>query len=415
MKIAFFTDTYHPSLNGVTVSLDHFTKELEKKGHEVIIYAPKVRGYKDKTKNVNRISSLKVLSSEPEVRLPLPTSATTMKEIANQDFDLIHAHGNGAFSLLGYQVARIKGVPYVLTFHNLHTKYTHYFLKGKVVKPRMIATGMRVFANICDAVIVPSKKMQLELQSYGVKKEISIIPNFVPLENFQNENTSFLHLQLSLPPTTPLILSVGRLGIEKNFSFLIRAFNAVAKKNSSVDLVIVGKGPENENLRQLASKLGLAERIHFIDSIDPALMPQAYKDAVLFAFSSESETQGVCVLEAASSGLPLVVVNDLAFEGIIENNVNGYSLPLSISEFSKAILQLLSDQTLREKMGAASYEIASKNFNGADITADLIALYETAFTKHKVSRRIIRKVNEVALAQLVQMKRGIDKILNYEY
>ena len=132
MKIAFFTDTYHPSLNGVTVSLDHFTKELEEKGHKVVIYAPKVKGYKDKSKNVIRISSLKVLSSEPEVRLPIPTSASVIKEIAKEDFDLIHAHGNGAFSFLGYQVARIKGVPYILTFHNLHTKYTHYFLKGKI-------------------------------------------------------------------------------------------------------------------------------------------------------------------------------------------------------------------------------------------------------------------------------------------
>ena len=333
MKIAFFTDTYHPSLNGVTVSLDHFTKELEKKEHEVVIYAPKAKGYKDKSKNVVRISSLKVLSSEPEIRLPIPTSATVIKEIAKNDFDLVHAHGNGAFSFLGYQVARIKGVPYVLTFHTVHTKYTHYFLKGKVIKPKMIATGLRVFANICDAILVPSKKMQLELQSYGVKKEIAVIPNFVPIENFQVENTNFLHNLLSLPPTTPLILSVGRLGIEKNFSFLIRAFSTVAKKNSSVDLVIIGRGPEKENLWDLASKLGLSERIHFIERVEPKLMPQVYKDAALFAFSSESETQGVCVLEAASSGLPLVVANDLAYDGVIENEVNGYFLPLSILAF----------------------------------------------------------------------------------
>ncbi len=415
MKIAFFTDTYHPSLNGVTVSLDHFTKELEEKGHEVVIYAPKVKGYKEKNKNVIRISSLKVLSSEPEVRLPIPTSASVIKEIAKEDFDLVHAHGNGAFSFLGYQVARIKGVPYVLTFHNLHTKYTHYFLKGKVVKPKMIATGMRVFANICDAVIVPSKKMQQELQSYGVKKEITVIPNFVPIEKFQTQNTGFLHNLLSLPPTTPLILTVGRLGIEKNFSFLIRAFSTVAKKNSSADLVIVGKGPEKENLRELASKLRLSERIHFIDSIDPILMPQVYKDAVFFAFSSESETQGVCVLEAASSGLPLVVANDLAFDGVIENEVNGYFLPLSVLAFSDAMIKLLEDAPLRERMGEASYNIAQKNFNGAGITMDLISLYEKVLSKHKVSRRIIKKVNEIALSRIIQMKRGLDKFLSYEY
>ena len=412
MRIAFFTDTYHPNLNGVTVSLDHFTKELEKKGHTVIIYAPKVKGYKEVNKNIIRISSFIVLSSEPEIRLPLPTSGSAMKEIANENFDIVHAHGNGAFSLLGYQVARIKGVPYILTFHNLHTKYTHYFLKGKVVKPRMIATGMRVFANICDAIIVPSKKMQLELQSYGVKKDIRVIPNFVPIEKFQVKNTNFLHNQLSLPPTTPLILSVGRLGIEKNFSFLINAFSKIAKKNSVVDLVIVGRGPEEEHLRALAAKLALSERIHFIDTIDPSLMPQAYQDAVLFAFSSESETQGVCVLEAASSGLPIVVVNDLAYDRMVVDGVNGYSVPLSIPAFSEAILKILSDRDLQEKMGKASREIAIDNFEGGKITEELIAIYENVLARHKVSRKIIKKVNKVALARIIQMKRGIDRMLN---
>ena len=144
-------------------------------------------------------------------------------------------------------------------------------------------------------------------------------------------------------------------------------------------------------------------------------MPQVYKDAALFAFSSESETQGVCVLEAASSGLPLVVVDDLAFDGIIENDVNGYFLPLSVLAFSDAMLKLLKDKALSEKMGKASYEIALKNFNGTDITANLISLYEGVLANHKVSRTIIKKVNKVALARLLQMKRGLDKFLSYEY
>ena len=121
------------------------------------------------------------------------------------------------------------------------------------------------------------------------------------------------------------------------------------------------------------------------------------------------------MLEAACAGLPLVVVDDLAFDGIIENNVNGFALPLSVLAFSDAILKLLSDQDLREKMGKASNTIALKNFNGTDITTDLVALYNIALSKHEVSRRIIKKVNKVALARIIRMKRGIDKILNAEY
>lgn len=412
MTIAFFTDTYHPSLNGVTVSLDYFTEELEKQGHTVYIFAPKVRGYQDTRPNIIRLPSFKVLSSEPEVRFPLPVSGRSVRSIIRLKFDIVHAHGNGPFSLLGYQIAHMKGIPYVLTFHNQHTKYAHYFLKGKVVKPRMIAAGMRIFADLCDGIITPSLKMKRELRSYGVKKPIKIIPNFVPLQRFQTENTFFLHTLLSIPKDEPILLSVGRLGIEKNFMFLIKNFQKVVKKQPNSHLVIVGKGPEEEHLKEFVKSLKLEDKVHIAGPIPQEDMPKVYKDAAIFVFASISETQGVCVLEAACAGLPIIVADDLAYATMVKDGENGFVKPLTQKEFTDATLTLLQNSELRKKMGEESYKIAKKNYEGKLITTNLLAYYDSVFLSYGNSGKIARKVNEVTVNRLVKAKRSIYKIFN---
>src|SRR6185437_950330 len=194
MKIAFFTDTYYPQLNGVTISVDNFAKELRKRGHTVYIFAPRIKKRRSHIdEDLTNLNTIKLLSIESPIYIPMPTTYTEYKKLFRLDFDIVHAHGNGAFSLLGYQVARMKRVPYILTFHTLLTKYTHYILKGKVIKPKMVETGLRVFANLCDNIITPSEKMKKELLRYGVKKPIEVIPNFIEKDDFRKVEKNYLH------------------------------------------------------------------------------------------------------------------------------------------------------------------------------------------------------------------------------
>jgi len=198
MKIGYFTDTYYPQLNGVTISVGQFAQMLRKQGHTVYIFAPKIKDYNDNEGDIFRIRSVKIISSEPEVMMPLLLPEASMRKIFNLDLDIVHAHGNGPFSFLGYQVAKAKNIPFVMTFHNLHTKYTHYIFNGKVIKPRMVAAGLRVFGNICNSVIVPSEKMRREIQRFGVKKPIFVVPNFVDMSRFGYAEKGYLHTMLGL-------------------------------------------------------------------------------------------------------------------------------------------------------------------------------------------------------------------------
>lgn len=377
MKIAFFTDTYYPDLNGVTVSVSNFAKELRKKGHKVYIFAPKIDGkHKDKDKNLIRLPSFKILSKvEPQIYTPTIWPNKEFREMFTEDFDIIHAHGNGPYSLLGYSIGKIKRIPFVMTFHTIHTHYTHYIFNGKIITPKMVSMGLKTFAHRCNLVITPSEKMKKELLSYGVKKQIHVIPNFLEGDRFKKNKKGYLHKLLSLPKDAPIILTVGRIGKEKNIDFILKVFKEVCKKDTKSHLVVVGRGPESDNLITLSKKLGIEKRVHFTGGIDYEFMPLVYKDATLFVFASYTETQGVCVLEASASGIPLVINNDGAFKGMVDDGVNGYILPLSINKFSEKIVKLLEDKDLRDKMGNKAEIIAEKNFDAAKITTELTNIY----------------------------------------
>lgn len=411
MKIAFFTDTYYPQLNGVTISVDNFAQELRKKGHTVYIFAPKIKKRGKKDENLTHLPSLKILSSEPALYMPIPTSYKDYAKIFRLELDLVHAHGNGAFSLLGYQVARMKRIPFLLTFHTQHAKYAHYFLNGRVIKPRMIETGLRLFANLCDGIITPSEKMKKELVSYGVKKPIHVIPNFVETEEFTHIQKNFLHKKLGLPTTTPLLLSVGRLGREKNFNFVIEMFGELVKKDDKSHLVIVGQGTESKKLKNLVEELKLTHRVHFTGKINKKDMPSVYAGAEIFVFASVSEVHPLVALEACAAGLPLVVAKDDAFTNVVLDKKNGFLLPLQTKLFVEKTLLLLNDNALREQMGKESSRIIDENFPPELLTEMLLKVYKLTFKNYDTTGRL-QRINNAALVRLRRTTQLLDRLFN---
>jgi len=412
MKIGIITDTYYPQLNGVSIAIDSFTRELRKLGHEVYIFAPLIKNYKDKDKNIFRISSFKVISSEPEVLVPIPIPQQSYKQIFNMNLDVIHAHGNGAFSFLGCQIAKLKGIPFILTFHTVHTKYTHYFLNGKIIRPKMVAVGLRMFADICDGIITPSEKMKNELITWGVKKEIKIIPNFIDFARFQKNKKGYLHKRFSIPETHKILLTVGRLGKEKNFPFLINMFKKLVITQPNLHFAIVGRGGELGNLKRLTSRLGLSKKIHFTQKVEAELMQDVYADADIFVFSSQTETQGICVLEAAASGLPIVVVKDPAFDNLAVDGETGFNVPANQEIFAQKVEQLLKDDALRQRFGRNAMETAKKNFRSEYLTRELLDYYKEVSTIYKPGGEMLRKINRATLSQLFRATNAINKFLN---
>lgn len=382
MKIGFFTDTYFPQLNGVATSVSYFAQILRNAGHQVHIIAPKINGYVDKDKDVYRIPSVRVWPTVPDnVRVPLPTPNRSWLKIFRLDYDIIHAHGNGLFSLLGYGVAKQKKVPFILTFHTLINQYGHYFLNGKVLTPEIMDAVLRIFANICDGVVTPSQKMKLELTKMGVKKPITVIPNFVDLSRFNVEPDGFLHKMLKLPPKAKIVLSVGRLGKEKNLKFIIEMFHELAKIDTDSHLVIVGEGVEEKKLQALIDKFGLSQRAHLAGGISNDKMPYVYADSNIFVFASTSEVHPMVTIEAAAAGLPLVLINDRAFDREIVDGKNGFFLPSDQKLFAQKTKEILTNPSLAKEFGEYSKQLVKNNFNEEVILAKIDKLYKQTLAK----------------------------------
>ncbi len=410
MKIAFFADTYYPMLNGVTVSVEHFAREMRALGHTVYIFAPKMEDYEDREKDVYRLKSFRFLSTDPGVHVPFLLPHHYLTQIQPRDFDIIHAHGNGFFSLLGYQLAKMKGVPFFMTFHTDMARYVHYLLNGKVITPSMAARGLRISANICDMVISPSYKMKKELLSYGVKKPIAVVPNFIYPEKFIVQQRGYLHDRCGIPKNSPILLSVGRLGIEKNFLFLLDAFKKVIESEPLSHLVIVGDGDEAQNIKDYAQKLGLSGRVHFPGKIEQKKIALAYSDAEIFLFTSRTETQGIVLLEAAASGLPFVVVRDSAYKGMVVDGENGYQVPANATIFSQKVIELLRDEEKKKAFGKRSRELVQENFNPKLVAENMIYLYQQALINKKPRRISFKRLNSSAWKRLYKTTEIFDRI-----
>lgn len=385
MKIAYFTDTYYPQLNGVATVVQYFVRELRRKGMVVHLFAPRIKGYKDNEENIHRLPSIRALPNLPDsIRLPLPIPHKSFWNMFKEDFDLVHAHGNGIFSLLGLMAARSKKIPFILTFHTQVGQFSHYFFKGRLLKPAMLSNILlKRFGNVCDGIIAPSEKMKQELIRYGVKKHIEVIPNFVDLDKFSPRKHTFLPEKYHIPKTSSIILSVGRLGKEKNFEFLIHTFNKIVQQNDNIYLVIVGEGLDEKKLRKLVTKLRLGKKVILTGGIANNKMPQVYSSADLFVFPSVSEIHPMVAIEAAASGLPLIVASDRAYEGIVVNNQNGYVLPVNQDIFAKKIVALLKDSKTLKKFAKNSPMIVKKNFNPEKLIAHLVKFYQHTIKNYR--------------------------------
>lgn len=383
MKIALFTDTYFPQVNGVATSVKILADHLRLGGHEVIVFAPKISDVKsDKEENVIRIKSVKVFPNIDEIRLPIVLKKS-LEEINNFDFDIVHAHGNGLFCLFGYFAARRKGVPFVLTFHTFMTDYAHYIYAPKRIGKGVMVGILKFFASLADSIITPSEKMKKKLVSLGVKKEITTIPNFIEIDRFSAKNTGFVQKFLSLPAKTPVLLFVGRVAKEKNIKFLIDTFSKIHDKNSAVHLAIVGDGPQRKEMEEHARKLHIDAYVHFMGIVKRDLMPKIFASSTMFVFPSTSEVHPMVVLEAADSGLPLVVAADEAFKDLVEDGKNGYVLPVESEQFAQKVLELLEDGAKRKMFGEASRKIVSDNFGEREITARFESIYNELVSGNK--------------------------------
>ncbi len=411
MKIAFFTDTYWPQTNGVSENTLTTKKALEKMGHEVYVVAPKTPGYKDTDEHVFRLSAVKIIKN-PEQRLVVPIPEKDLRNLFRQKFDVVHIHTQGTAGLLGWEFARLRGLPCVVTYHTLLNRYLHYVLKGKMVTPKIAELGSKIFCNLCDLVVVPTKRVKKELLDYGVTKKILVIPGGIELARFRSLKKGYLRKQLGLTDSDRVILYLGRLGKEKKVDFIIESLKDLLNKERNTYLAIVGDGPEKENIVSLAKDLKLTKKVLFTGFISRKDVPKVYKDADIFVFASDTETQGLTVPEAMLAGCPVVVVKDPAFDELVTAGKTGLVAERNKKDFAGKVKNLLVEPQLRMSLGKAGEKLVREKYSSEAQAKKLVGVYKKAIKIDSEKRRVTKvlKARFSLMRDFLNINLGLSKL-----
>ena len=213
-------------------------------------------------------------------------------------------------------------------------------------------------------VTVSQYSAQKIVELYGVsKKKIRIVPNGVDLKKFKPHNNCEDFKLKIRGMNKHVILFVGNLIPRKGLHILIEAAKILTKEYRETKFVIVGEGPLKNNLLSYTQKLGISDKFEFYGSVPEAMLPDFYNCADVFVSPSLQEGQGITLLEAQATAKPVIAFNVSAINEVITHKVTGLLVQPGSFELANAISDLLSNKSLREKMGNSGREFVEKKFS----------------------------------------------------
>lgn len=303
MRVGIFSECYHPIKNGVVASIDALCAGLRAAGHDALVVAPSAG---DAPLPSVRVPSLP-LPTRTNYRLVLPLLGSEQRARV-KNLSVIHTHSPFITGWMGVRYARRFALPLIFTYHTQLEEYAHYIPFERTATRRAAATLTRAYANLADAVIVPTASMERRLRELGVVAPIAVIPTGIDVPRFAaGRPTKAFRAALGLGAGVRLVLSVSRLAREKNIELAFEALGELG--DPDVHLVLAGDGPERDALEGTARARGLGGRVHFLGHIDRDALPDVYASCDAFVFPSTTETQGLVLAEALAAGIPIVAVD----------------------------------------------------------------------------------------------------------
>lgn len=362
MKILISTDEYEYQINGVTNSVVALRDELRNLGHDVRVLAlsPNHKSY---FKNSDYYISSIHVPIYPDARFSFKWHDKLLKDIIAWKPDIVHVQTEFSSRILANKIIKKLDVPFVMTCHGMYEDYIKYFCPSKKIGKRIIKRLSNKYYNSSKTLVVPSNKLKVKEDEYQIKCPIEIIPTGIELSKYQKKlsikEKNELLKRLNLKNANKYIVTVCRLGVEKNIDEILEYLPDLIKIDNDIKYIIVGDGPYKKKLIKKVEKFNLDSNVIFTGMIQPDDVYKYYQLGNVFVCASTSETQGLTYVEALACGLPMVCKKDECLDGIIENGVNGFVFN-NKQEFIDAILKILSNRKLEKEMGKISFEKSNK-------------------------------------------------------
>jgi glycosyltransferase involved in cell wall biosynthesis len=344
MRIAIFTDTFAPDVNGVARTLKRFTDHLEANGYEFRVFAPESTNESLFSSHIHRFVSLPFFLY-PECRLALPNMLHVKAELQRFKPDLIHVATPFNIGLCGLHYAKKMNIPIVGSYHTDFDQYLEYYDLHFLSK--FLWKYMHWFHKPLRKIFVPSNETMEQLKRKGFSN-VRIWGRGVDCSLF-HPNYSVQEIREQYVIKEKYILSyVGRLAPEKDIETLLNISLQLPEKiRNQVHWLIVGDGPSKDEMAKNAPK-----NMTFAGYLNGENLAKVYASSDLFVFPSPTETFGNVVLEALATGTPVIGANSGGVKNIISHETTGYLCePKNVEQFNHAIIHLLENQTLLQKMG----------------------------------------------------------------
>jgi len=336
VRIGLFSDTFPPETNGVASSTGILRDELERHGQEVYVITTRAGSGMAKWDSDGRILRLAgmELKSLYGYVMTTPFHLNAFAEIRRLKLDVIHAQTEFGVGIFARICAKSLNIPLVSTYHTTYEDYVHYinFINSPEIDKmgkKWAAQLARLYGDSGIKVIAPSEKTREMLLGYKVRREIYVVPTGLELFKFDPakgtaEKRHAIRSAYGIGDEEPLIIYVGRLASEKSVDLVLRAFARAKAAGMAVKFLIVGGGPDEELLKQMAKDLKIDDLVLFAGKKLPDEVPDYYRSADGFVSASLTETQGMTFIEAMASGLPVFARHDPVLDDLVVPGKTGY-------------------------------------------------------------------------------------------
>lgn len=374
MRIALFTETFLPKVDGIVTRLRHTVEHLQRSGDQVLVVSPDGGLTEYKGARIYGVSGFPLpLYPELKLALPRPSIGVALEEF---EPDLIHVVNPAVLGLAGLYYAKMMQIPLVASYHTHLPQYLQHYGLGMlegVMWELIKASHNQAQLNLCT-----STAMVQQLREHGIER-LDLWQRGVDTETFHPELASQeMRSHLSQGhPESPLLLYVGRLGAEKE----IERIKPVLESIPDARLALVGDGPN----RSVLEKHFAGTPTHFVGYLTGKELGSAFACADAFVFPSRTETLGLVLLEAMAAGCPVVAARSGGIPDIVTDGVNGYLFDPADDQGAIAATQRLLNQKQERETLRQNARLEAERWSWAAATRQLQSYYKAVVLSQPLS------------------------------
>ena len=390
MKVAIFTDTYPPFINGVSTSCFNLAKVLREHGDEVIVVTPRSTDgkleYKDGVIYVPGIA----IKNMYDYRLTNIYNRKVIKILKKFGVELIHNQTDFGIGQFAKRAYRELHVPLVYTYHTAYEDYTHYVVHGLMdrIGRKVLKGYTKAIAKNATEFITPSLKTKEYMRGIASDAYVNIVPTGIDFSIFgedrvdQNKVKEFKKAH-GITEDTITFLLLGRVASEKSMDISIKGFASFLKKHPDqpAKLIVVGDGPQRPEYELLTHELHISNKVDFIGKVPASEVPFYYHVADIYTSASITETQGLTFMESMAAGTIVLARYDSQLSDTIIDGQTGFFFTDENSFVEKADRIITLSPEAKKKIIDQAYQIIDA-YSFDHFYENIMEVYNRALKKY---------------------------------